>query len=70
MTRHLTLGGLTFSPLVVAFALALLATMAMSATLARLGAYRHLWHRPLVEVSILCVLVAAFDTALGLGSSA
>lgn len=70
MSAGLTLGGLVVSPLVIALALALPAAMAISAALTRLGAYRHLWHRPLVEASILCLLVTAFDTALSAGHAA
>ncbi|RRN63861.1 DUF1656 domain-containing protein [Caulobacter sp. 602-1] len=58
------LGDVIVSPLPLSVGLGLAASLALSAALARLGAYRWLWRRPLVELSLFCVLVAAFDTAL------
>jgi Cu/Ag efflux pump CusA len=57
MTQPLV-GGVLFSPIVVAVALALAATVVLSMVLARLGFYRLVWNRPIVEVALFCILLA------------
>lgn len=59
MTGEFIVGGIYLSPLVPACAIALLLTALLSVVLVRLRFYRLVWHRPLVEVSIFVMLLAA-----------
>lgn len=52
------IGGVYVSPIAIACIAALIATVVVSAVLARVGFYRLVWHRPLVEVSIFCIALA------------
>lgn len=51
-------GGVYISPVVPAAIVALVATMLLSFVLTRIGFYRLVWHRPLVEVAIFAMLFA------------
>jgi Protein of unknown function (DUF1656) len=44
--------------------LALALTAALRMTLARLGFYRLVWHRPLVDLSLLIIILAAVVATL------
>ncbi len=59
MNNEFVIGGVYLSPIVSGCIVALLLTIAISAILTRLGFYRLVWHRPLVEVAIFCMLLAA-----------
>jgi fatty-acid desaturase len=70
MTHDLVIGGVLISPIVPACLLALLVTIACSIVLIRLGLYRLVWHRPLVEVALFCIALGCITLAgqpLGLG---
>ena len=58
-SQNLILGGIVVSPVVVQLGVALLLTVLLSWLLLRVGFYRLTWHRPLVEVSIFCILFGA-----------
>jgi len=59
MNNELLIGGVLFSPIATACVIALAGTTLLSMLLVRVGFYRLTWSRPLVEVSIFCVLLAA-----------
>jgi hypothetical protein len=58
------IGGVYIAPVVPACLLALLITMVFSAVLTRIGFYRLVWHRPLVEVAIFCMVLVATSLPL------
>ena len=60
-------GGVYVSPVAAACLVALVATTALSAVLTRTGFYRLVWHRPLVEVAIFCMLLALVGLAPAIG---
>ena len=62
MGNELIVGGVYISPIVPACIAALLLTVLLSAILTRIGFYRLVWHRPLVEVAIFCMLLAVAAT--------
>jgi len=51
-------GDVDVSPIAIACAAALIATSVLSAVLNRSGFYRLVWHRPLVDVAVFCILLA------------
>jgi hypothetical protein len=51
-------GDVDVPPIAIACAASLLATSVVSAVLNRSGFYRLVWHRPLVDVAVFCVLLA------------
>ncbi len=53
------LGQIQIAPIVPAALLALLLTALLSALLVRLGFFRLVWHRPLVEVALFCIVLCA-----------
>ncbi|WP_206239884.1 DUF1656 domain-containing protein [Novosphingobium terrae] len=58
MTAHdVLIGGVILSPIVAQLLIALLLTGLLSILLMRLGFYRLVWHRPLVELCIFCILL-------------
>ncbi len=59
MNNELLIGGVLFSPIVGACVVAIAGTALLSMLLVRIGFYRLTWNRPLVEVSIFCILLAA-----------
>ncbi|MET3723582.1 DUF1656 domain-containing protein [Sphingomonas trueperi] len=59
MSNQLMIGGIVISPIVAACVLAMTATFVLSLLLSRLGFYRIVWNRPLVEVAMFCILLAA-----------
>ena len=59
MTGSVAIGGVYLSPIVPACAAALIVTAILSVVLTRIGFYRLVWHRPLVEVAIFCMVLAA-----------
>jgi hypothetical protein len=67
MASGFVLGGVCLSPIVWACLAALLATAGLSALLARIGFYRLVWRRPLVEVALFCMLLAAASWAPVIG---
>ncbi|USI73895.1 DUF1656 domain-containing protein [Sphingomonas morindae] len=58
MTAQFAIGGVYLSPIIPEVALALFLTALLSVLLVRSGFYRFVWHRPLVEVAIFCILLA------------
>lgn len=59
MTHDFLLGGVILSPIVPELLIALVFTALLSVLLMRLRLYRLVWHRPLVEVSIFCIILGA-----------
>lgn len=58
MTAHdFLIGGVILSPIVAQLLIALVLTGLLSILLMRLGFYRLVWHRPLVELSLFCILL-------------
>lgn len=58
MTHDLLIGGIILTTLVPAVFGALVATVLLSLLLARIGFYRLVWHRPLAELAIFCIMLA------------
>ena len=67
MSALIRLGGIDVSPIAIACLVALAATAGVSAILTRIGFYRLVWHRPLVEVAIFCMLLALAGLAPAFG---
>ncbi len=57
MMHDFLIGGIILSPIVPELLIALLITGLLSIMLMRLGFYRLVWHRPLVELSIFCMIL-------------
>jgi hypothetical protein len=57
MARDFILGGVILSPIVPQLLIALLLTGLLSVVLMRLGFYRLVWHRPIVELAIFCIFL-------------
>ncbi|HIQ19500.1 MAG TPA: DUF1656 domain-containing protein [Novosphingobium capsulatum] len=57
MKQNFLIGGVILSPLVPQVLLALMLTVILSIVLMRLGFYRLVWHRSLVELSLFCILL-------------
>jgi hypothetical protein len=57
MTHDFLIGGVILSPIVPELLLSLLLTGILSIVLMRLGFYRLVWHRPLVELAIFCIIL-------------
>jgi hypothetical protein len=57
MSHDFLIGGVILSPIVPQLALALLLTALVSVLLMRVGFYRLVWHRPLVELALFCILL-------------
>ncbi|MBA2932478.1 DUF1656 domain-containing protein [Sphingomonas sp. CGMCC 1.13654] len=57
MTHDFLIGGIILSPIVPELLIALLLTGLLSVLLMRLGFYRLVWHRPLVELSMFCIIL-------------
>ena len=62
MSSEFVIGGVYLSPIVPACTVAFLITMLLSLVLTRIDFYRLVWHRPLVEVCIFCIVVSAVAT--------
>jgi phage shock protein PspC (stress-responsive transcriptional regulator) len=58
MTSEMTLFGVFVQPLLVYFVLSLCLLAVLRRVLAGLGAYRFLWHKPLVDVALLVIILA------------
>jgi hypothetical protein len=58
---------LYISPIATACVAALAATCGLSWGLTRVGFYRLVWHRPLVEVAIFCIFLGLFGLTPALG---
>ena len=56
MTEDFRIGGILVSTIVPAFFLALGLTVLIAWILVRIGFYRLVWHRPLVDLAILVIL--------------
>lgn len=63
MSPEFALGGVFISPIVPACVLALLLSGMLSFLLSRIGFYHLVWHRPLVDTAIFCVLLAVIGGA-------
>jgi hypothetical protein len=59
MIGELDLYGVFIPPLLAWGVIALPITMALRFILARVGFYRLVWHRPLVDLSLLVLIIAA-----------
>lgn len=59
MTHDFLIGGVILSPIVPELLIAILSTALLSIVLMRLGFYRATWHRPLVELSVFCMILGA-----------
>ncbi len=58
MMRHdFLIGGIILSPFVPDLLLAALITGLLTFVLVRLGFYRLVWHRPLVELALFCMIL-------------
>ena len=57
MIHDFLIGGVILSPLVPELALSMLLTVGTSLVLMRLGFYRLVWHRPVVELSLFCIFL-------------
>ncbi len=57
MTQDFLFGGVVLSPLVPQLLLAVLLTGLLTFVLMRLNFYRLVWHRPLVELALFCMIL-------------
>jgi hypothetical protein len=57
MTHDFLIGGVILSPIVPELLIALVLTGLLSVLLMRIGFYRLVWHRPLAEVSLFCMML-------------
>ena len=57
MTHDVVIGGVLLSPLVPQLLLAVLLTGVLTFVLMRLNFYRLVWHRPLVELALFCMIL-------------
>jgi hypothetical protein len=64
MIGELNIAGVFIPPLLAWGLIALPITVTLRATLARIGFYRLVWHRPLVDLSLFVLIVAAVAAAL------
>jgi hypothetical protein len=62
--REVSIAGAYVPTLMLLFALSAVLTWAIDAVLARLGAYRFLWHPPLFRVSLFTCLLSVAGLAL------
>lgn len=60
MSGDLDLYGLFLPELLVCAVLALVAQTVLSRALVRVGAYRWVWHPPLVDVALFAILLGGF----------
>jgi hypothetical protein len=56
MIGEVNLYGVLVPPLLVWLAVAVLVSAALRFVLAKLGAYRFIWHRPLFDLALLVIL--------------
>jgi hypothetical protein len=64
MISELHIAGVFFPPLLAWSLIALPISAVARAVLARMGFYRLVWHRPLVDLSLFVLIVAAVAAAL------
>jgi len=57
MTHDFLIGGVILSPIVPELLIALILAGLLSVILMRLGFYRLVWHRPLVELCMFCMIL-------------
>ena len=57
MVSNFIIGGIIISPLVPQLVVSVLLTGLISVLLMRFGFYRMVWHRPLIEVSLFCIIL-------------
>lgn len=57
MTHDFLIGGVILSPIVPELLIALILAGLLSVMLMRLGFYRLVWHRPLVELCMFCMIL-------------
>jgi len=69
MAHDFLIGGVILSPIVPQLLIALLLTVMLSILLMRMGFYRLVWHRPLVELSLFCILLGTLVALTPDGSS-
>lgn len=58
MAEEFVIDGVILSPIVPQLIAALLLTFSLSLVLMRLHFYKLVWHRPLFELALFCVLLA------------
>lgn len=66
MIGELNLAGIFFSPLLLCLFIAFFARLALSWVLNMAGVYRHVWNRPLFDLSLLIILLGAAFTLVRL----
>jgi hypothetical protein len=64
MISELNIAGVFFPPLLAWSLIGLPISVVARAVLARMGFYRLVWHRPLVDLSLFVLIVAAVAAAL------
>ncbi len=57
MTHDFAIGGVLLSPLVPQLLIAVLLTGLLTIVLMRIDFYRLVWHRPLVELALFCMIL-------------
>lgn len=66
MIGELDIGGVFFSPLLFCLLTAMLIRILLSLLLHSTGLYRHVWHRPLFDISLFFILVGVVFIVLNL----
>lgn len=64
MNHEFHIGGILISTIVPAMVVALIVTPLLSMLLVRIGFYKYVWQRPIVDVAILLILFGAFVVLL------
>ncbi len=57
MMQNFLMGGIILSPLVAELAVSVVLTALISVLLMRLGFYRLVLHRPLIELALFCIIL-------------
>lgn len=57
MSSNFIVGGIIFTPVVPQVVIAMLLTILVSFIFTRIGLFRFVWHRPLVEVCLFCLIL-------------
>ena len=65
--QNFLIGGVILSPLVPELAVSVLLTALISLLLMRLGFYRLVWHRPLVELALFCIILGGIVALMANG---
>lgn len=64
MNHEFRIGGVLISSIVPALVTAIVVSVLLSLVLTRVGFYRFVWHRPLVDLAMFVILFGAFVLAL------